>query len=140
MNAFLEKLIKAGGEGTRGGKVIGHTASGKPIYDADQHAAGARKQYPAQEKTVTPDKSVSLAQQNQSFMPAEGTEHHYADSPNLRAYKNILRAFKARGVPFQGHITYDPKTDSVKTMSGEGMKVIKEIISDYQAKNKPKAK
>lgn len=35
-----EDLIEKGGEGSRGGKVIGHTKSGKPIYDTgslDQH-------------------------------------------------------------------------------------------------------
>lgn len=29
----LEDAIKKGGEGSRGGKVIGHTKSGKPIYE-----------------------------------------------------------------------------------------------------------
>lgn len=28
-----QEIEKAGGEGTRGGKIIGHTASGKPIYE-----------------------------------------------------------------------------------------------------------
>lgn len=32
--SFVIPLIKASGEGSRGGKVIGHTSSGKPIYDA----------------------------------------------------------------------------------------------------------
>jgi hypothetical protein len=30
----LERLEKAGGEGSRGGKIIGHTAGGKPIYES----------------------------------------------------------------------------------------------------------
>jgi hypothetical protein len=40
---FAEKAIKIeiekGGEGSKGGKVIGHTASGKPIYASKQHEA-----------------------------------------------------------------------------------------------------
>jgi hypothetical protein len=38
-----ERLVKGGGEGSRGGKIVGHTASGKPIYGssgndhADRH-------------------------------------------------------------------------------------------------------
>ena len=31
-------LLKAGGEGSRGGKIIGHTSSGKPIYDTKHEA------------------------------------------------------------------------------------------------------
>lgn len=34
VKTFFEK---AGGEGSRGGKVIGHTKSGKPIYDSANH-------------------------------------------------------------------------------------------------------
>jgi len=35
-------VLKAGGEGSRGGKVIGHTSSGKPIY-GDSHLRGTRE-------------------------------------------------------------------------------------------------
>ena len=37
-NAF-DHLLKGGGEGSRGGKVVGHTKSGKPRYE--QGAGGA---------------------------------------------------------------------------------------------------
>lgn len=33
LKAFGENEIEKGGEGSRGGKVIGHTKSGKPIYE-----------------------------------------------------------------------------------------------------------
>ena len=33
-----EVISKAGGEGSKGGKIIGHTKSGKPIYDSANHA------------------------------------------------------------------------------------------------------
>ena len=32
-----KSLVKGGGEGSRGGKVVGHTSSGKPIYQSHQH-------------------------------------------------------------------------------------------------------
>ena len=32
-----ELLVKAKGEGSRGGRIIGHTSSGKPIYDTARH-------------------------------------------------------------------------------------------------------
>jgi hypothetical protein len=32
-------IIEKGGEGSKGGKVIGHTKSGKPIYDKPEHKA-----------------------------------------------------------------------------------------------------
>lgn len=34
-------MAKSDGEGSRGGKVIGHTSSGKPIYDTDHEAHGS---------------------------------------------------------------------------------------------------
>ena len=37
----LDLLIKGGGEGSRGGKVIGHTKSGKPIYES-QRSGGSK--------------------------------------------------------------------------------------------------
>ena len=33
----LDDLIKGAGEGSRGGKIVGHTRSGKPIYDSFSH-------------------------------------------------------------------------------------------------------
>ena len=36
-NFKKQNLEKASGEGSRGGKVIGHTKSGKPIYDSFEH-------------------------------------------------------------------------------------------------------
>jgi len=32
MENFMEEVAKAGGEGSRGGNVVGHTPSGKPVY------------------------------------------------------------------------------------------------------------
>lgn len=40
---YEEGIEKGMGEGSRGGKVIGHTKSGKPIYDATHHSLTAQK-------------------------------------------------------------------------------------------------
>lgn len=37
LNDLVKAIIKAQGEGSRGGKVIGHTRSGKPIYENSNH-------------------------------------------------------------------------------------------------------
>lgn len=34
---YMRPRMDAGGEGTRGGKIIGHTSSGKPIYGSHGH-------------------------------------------------------------------------------------------------------
>jgi len=39
VDSSLDNLIKAGGPGSRGGKVVGHTQSGKPIYDSFNHSS-----------------------------------------------------------------------------------------------------
>ena len=41
MNLKITGLNVDGGEGSRGGKVIGHTSSGKPIYSDHGHQAHA---------------------------------------------------------------------------------------------------
>ncbi len=41
MNDLIEDLNK-GGEGSRGGNVMGHTRSGKPIYDKAGHASHSK--------------------------------------------------------------------------------------------------
>lgn len=72
-------------------------------------------------------------------MPPEGTSPHYSDSANLRAYKNLMRLFKQKGMVFQGHITYDPKSDKVSTLSDNGAALVKQIVSEFQGK-KPGSK
>lgn len=37
-----ESDLEKGGEGSRGGKVIGHTKSGKPIYDSHNHSSHSK--------------------------------------------------------------------------------------------------
>lgn len=37
VKSYITDLYKSKGEGSRGGKVIGHTKSGKPIYEGGEH-------------------------------------------------------------------------------------------------------
>jgi len=39
--AYMQYMIKSGGEGSRGGKIVGHTSSGKPIYENANHPSHA---------------------------------------------------------------------------------------------------
>lgn len=39
-----ERLEKAGGEGSRGGKVVGHTAAGRPLYEGDKKEGASPSQ------------------------------------------------------------------------------------------------
>ena len=140
-----EPMAKAAGEGSRGGKVIGHTASGKPIYDKDGHRdqPKGRLPYPGEEQhKLTPNEP----QKRKTFMPPDGTEHGRYDSPNLKAYKTLMRQFKRQGIDFMGHISYDPKTDKMLALTPEAPNLIRKVydsfMQDHQAsaaKPKPKA-
>jgi hypothetical protein len=139
---FLAKLIKAAtGEGSRGGKIIGHTPSGKPIYDSEGHTQSSsnRKPYPGEEQHKLPAmKPMSEAQRKKTYMPPEGTMPHYSDEPPLKAYKVLMREFKKRGADFQGHITFNPKTGGIETLTPEGDKIAKDIIGEMRSKATPK--
>lgn len=37
LGSYDNDIIKSEGEGSRGGHVIGHTKSGKPVYDSHDH-------------------------------------------------------------------------------------------------------
>lgn len=43
VNDFDQDNVEKGGEGSRGGKVIGHTKSGKAIYESPQHEKNVKK-------------------------------------------------------------------------------------------------
>jgi hypothetical protein len=130
------------GEGSRGGRVIGHTPSGKPIYASEGRAGGSseRKPYPGEEAHKLPPNEP---QKKKTYLPPDGTAPHYSDTPSLRAYKQILSAFKRAGIDFMGHITYDPKTDHIKTISPQAADLLRRVTASTQAAKqqlqKPKA-
>jgi hypothetical protein len=131
-------FFKAGGEGSRGGKVIGHTASGKPIYDSEQRrdVPKIRKPYPGEEAHKLPE--MPEAQKRRTYMPVTGTEYHYTDSPNLRAYKILMRQFKRQGIDFMGHISYDPKSDKMLAISQQAPALIRKVYDSFMAEHQAK--
>ena len=85
-----EKLLKSygidlekSGEGSRGGKVIGHTKSGKPIYDTYQHKShkGFTKEDHEDARNLHYNKAVSLSE-GKEYKDYQGknkktvTQHH----------------------------------------------------------------
>lgn len=75
---LLNDSFEKGGEGTRGGKIIGYTKSGKPIYDEANHEA---------------HKDFTLGDHNDAYklhnkLSNDAVENHYNNSEN--AEKNIL--------------------------------------------------
>ena len=149
-------LVKAQGEGTRGGKVIGHTPAGKPIYASEGKTTGGpsqRKPYPGEEAhkltTKQPEakapqdskpKPPNEVQKRKTFMPPDNTKEGRYDPPNLKAYKTLLQAFKKQDVDFMGHISYDPKADQIIAISDEGPSLMRQVYHNLMASlnNKPK--
>ncbi len=143
-------FLKSGGEGSKGGKVIGHTASGKPIYDKDGHrdVPKGRQPYPeSKERKPFPGEEAhknapTEPQKRKTFMPVDGTAHGHYDSPNLKAYKTLMKQFKRQGIDFMGHISYDPKTDKMLSLTPEATGLIRKVydsfMQEHEAK-KPKA-
>lgn len=87
---LLDILNKSVGEGSRGGHVIGHTRSGKPIYDTSRHES--HQQFQAQDHkdamnhhyeiwSKTQEKINSIRQQNPNWNPPKEIhdflKHHY---------------------------------------------------------------
>ena len=143
-----EALHKAAGEGSRGGKVIGHTRTGRPIYDSKNHVQHdaftpeehsdvkqkhqeleTGKKYPANLKD---QKTPTVAQQRKTYMPIDGGKDGRYDSQGLQTYKKILRLFKQHDAPFQGHVTYNPKTDEISTISNEAHDLIRGLLDKHQ--------
>lgn len=134
--SFSERLLKASGEGSRGGKIVGHTKSGKPIYSGSKEAENPVKQEP--EVTKIPGVGVGInAEAMQQKLKADRDKprtlslaeigpYHYSEAPNLTKYRKIL---KLSGERLNGHITYDAKTDSIKTISAEAPKLLESIIN-----------
>ena len=155
--SFLDSLLKAGrtGEGSRGGKIIGHTKSGDPIYEGSKkEGAGqapakkpeapaskeAKQEAPKGEEKRLPfpgeeaHKLGDIAKPAQTHTPAGGWAQHYTDyevSPAhgelspIGQYKHFVRNLKMMGKDWHGHVTFDPETKEIKPLTSEGNKHIK---------------
>jgi hypothetical protein len=113
-NSELEKafaeLEKGKGEGSRGGKVIGHTRSGKPIYEDHKHASHAK------------------------FTSAD---HDDAVSKHETAYENHKEA-AAEADDEEDDASYDEHSDLAEQHKAAMVHHSKE--SDKKDKNPPKVK
>jgi hypothetical protein len=78
MYSNTEDILEKGGEGSRGGKVIGHTKSGKPIYDNGNDSKSYRS-FTAEDHQDAAD-----------IHEKEGKEYNLAQSINHKSAKNIL--------------------------------------------------
>ena len=84
-----EDLIMKGGEGSRGGKVIGHTKSGKPVYDSEHH-----------ELSHTIKKVLNKLKSGQSLtLASKATEILNKN----KIHKDQLKVFKQVGLVSENH-------------------------------------
>ena len=58
-----ESNIEKGGEGSKGGKVIGHTKSGKPIYDSHDHES--HKHFTSEDHKNAADLHTKIQEKNE---------------------------------------------------------------------------
>lgn len=86
--------------------------------------------------------ATTQAQKNKTYIPPGGTAPHYSDSPAMKGYKNIIRAFKKHGADYSGHITFDPKTERFQTLTESGTRIVRQLIAEHEASktaDQPKA-
>ena len=84
INKSLEVDIEKGGEGSRGGKIVGHTKTGKPIYESTG-GVGRTGAHPYSE--------VKTQYENFSHHDHKDAEKHHIDKKN-EAAKKQTEAFK----------------------------------------------
>ena len=85
----LDILEKGGGEGSRGGKVIGHTSSGKPIYEHKEGplSAGSRaKRHGGTQMGIHKYKEHAASHEGFTAQDHEDAyDHHAAEAGKARA-------------------------------------------------------
>lgn len=122
----LDNIVK-GGEGSKGGKIIGHTKSGKPIYDIKP---GTSKKY----KDFTKEDHLDAQRLHNSVNTKSGPQseysgYHHADMADshsyMQHYKNrsidpkLKKAYDILGLEYKE----DNEQDSLeKASKGEGSK------------------
>ena len=74
-------IADLGGEGSRGGKVIGHTGSGKPIYQSHGHPS--HKDFSKQEHGEAAKKHDELSTKYE-----KESDRHYAADRNLKGMEH----------------------------------------------------
>lgn len=80
----MENEIQKGGEGSRGGKIIGHTKSGKPIYDSFNHSA--HKDFNEHDHSDAADVNSDIANENLSYTDKEKYAKHVKHWDNMQSH------------------------------------------------------
>lgn len=150
--SFTEALLKAGktGEGSRGGKIVGHTKSGDPIYESAKKDSEGKetkeKEFSVESKPKQlpfpgedAHKLGDVAKPGSTFQPAGGWGMHYTDyevSPAhgelapVGQYKQLIRNLKMMGKDWHGHITFNPESKTIEPLTQQGREYIKEAMTN----------
>jgi hypothetical protein len=104
-----EGQIVKGGEGSKGGKVIGHTASGKPIYADHSHAS---------HESFTPQEHNDASDAHLKISDSEWDKHNkrtptYEQNSSAAAYHRRMGDYKGdrkvEGLTREDHLNYANK-------------------------------
>lgn len=113
--------LEKGGEGSRGGKVIGHTKSGKPIYDSFEHEG---------HKNFTTEDHKDAAEQNFHHKYENYNNHNTQEQFKHHSRQSILHDkkywdMKAKDMlkDLDGKVEKSEKNDLEKGGVGSGRKV-----------------
>jgi len=85
-------LLEKGGEGSRGGKVIGHTKSGKPIYDDKNNTAFEQR------KQKLKDKNVPYIPVGAKTATEQGIKHGAGSEVSFKGYSGETKNGKIHNV------------------------------------------
>lgn len=110
----MDNLEKGGGEGSRGGKVIGHTKSGKPIYDSSGHKE--HKNFSHQDHTDAAEHHDKLWEEAKSR-----GDHEKAAEHDDHSMEHQERAY---------HLEHEDDDDNGSHRYGHGMEEEEEEDSD----------
>lgn len=101
--------VDAKGEGTRGGKIIGHTSSGKPIYGSHSH--------PSHGLFTTKDHRDAVKVHSKRAKVLEEARSNFLKVEGSRAHKEVSETIKHHESQAKLHMAARKK---VKTDVGEG--------------------
>lgn len=85
----VDDVLEKAGVGSRGGKVIGHTASGKPIYDSASHQA--HKNFTAPEHHEASNAHIEIAGKHEKAGDKGTGSHHWEQAMQHNFAENKIR-------------------------------------------------
>ena len=117
LSDVLDDLVKSG-EGSRGGKIIGHTSSGKPIYENHNHPDHAN--FDSNDHKDAADAHLNKWKKVKKIMHAKAAEFH--DNKSL---ERSTKSFGDESLPNEeqikkGELSFDPVIDDQGVPSNVG--------------------